>query len=633
MGENEKHFQRRAAAHHAPFAVDGTAGRDRGTSFMTSRRVFHLILIKPSHYDDDGYVLQWMHSSTPSNTLATLYGLALDCAERKVLGDDVEIRLQVLDETINRVRFDRLIQMVRADGGHGLVALCGVQSNQYPRAVDICKRFQAAGLQTCIGGFHVSGSVAMLPGAKKELQLQQAMDAGISLFAGEAEGRFEEVLRDAMKRQMQPLYNYVAETPALEGVPQPFLPAESAKRAGGGKGTFDAGRGCPFLCSFCTIINVHGRTSRYRSPDDVERIIRRNLAQGVQSFLITDDNFARNRNWEAIVDRLIELREGEGLPLSFTIQVDTVSHKIKGFVEKCARAGINRIFLGLENINPEALTGARKGQNNITEYRALAQAWHNVGAVTNAGYILGFPGDTPESIARDIEIIQRELPLDVLDFFILTPLPGSQDHKELFEKGAPLEPDLNNYDTFHITAGHAKMSADEWLGIYRRAWSLYYSPDHVATVLRRARARGESLGHLTKKLFTFYACQEIEDVHPLDAGLIRRKYRHDRRPGLPIESPFVFYPRLILDSLRKYSRLLWIYWKFDRIRQRVAKELNGESYVDVATTPVTLEELETLEMYHATPAAETAVIKVQRKRKAVADAAVASAERSAVASG
>lgn len=588
---------------------------------MTARTIFHLILIKPSHYDDAGYVLQWVHASTPSNTLATLYGLALDCIEREVLGKDVEIRLQVLDETINRVRFDSLIREVQADGGHGLVALCGVQTNQYPRAVDICTRFRAAGIQTCIGGFHVSGSIAMLPAAKTELQLQQAMDAGISLFAGEAEQHLEVVLRDAMSRSMQSLYNHVADTPNLEGVPQPFLPAASAKRTGGGKATFDAGRGCPFLCSFCTIINVHGRSSRFRSPDDVERILRRNLAQGIKSFLITDDNFARNRNWEPILDRLIALRESEGLPFSFSIQVDTVSHKIRGFIEKCGRAGVNRIFLGLENINPDALKEARKGQNNITEYRACMQAWHGIGAVINAGYILGFPGDRPETIARDIAIIQRELPLDVLDFFILTPLPGSQDHKELFEKGVRLESDLNRYDTFHVTAGHAKMSGAEWLDIYRRAWGLYYTPEHVATVMRRARARGEPLGHLMVKLFVFYACQAIEDVHPLDGGLIRRKYRRDRRPGLPIESPFVFYPRLLWESARKYSRLAWIFWTFMRIRRRVENEPDAAQYRDVATTPVTPEELESLELYHVTPAAETAVIRVQRKRESAARAA------------
>ena len=119
------------------------------------------------------------------------------------------------------------------------------------------------------------------------------------------------------------------------------------------------------------------------------------------------------------------------------------------------------------------------------------------------------------------------------------------------------------------------------------------------------------------------ACQAVEHVHPLDGGVIRRKYRHDRRPGLPIESPFVFYPRLALESLRKYSRLAWIFWRFHRIRRRVEKESDPASYCDIATTPVTPEELESLELYHATPAAEMAVIKVQRKRKAAAATASA----------
>lgn len=122
------------------------------------------------------------------------------------------------------------------------------------------------------------------------------------------------------------------------------------------------------------------------------------------------------------------------------------------------------------------------------------------------------------------------------------------------------------------------------------------------------------------KLFVFYACQLIENVHPLDAGVLRRKYRHDRRPGLPIESPFVFYLRYALETVRKVSRLLWIFWRFHRIPRRVEKERDPASYRDIATTPVAPEELATLELYHATPAAETAVIKVQRKREARAAA-------------
>jgi radical SAM superfamily enzyme YgiQ (UPF0313 family) len=82
----------------------------------------------------------------------------------------------------------------------------------------------------------------------------------------------------------------------------------------------DLGLGCPYQCSFCTIINVQGRKSRFRSPDDLERIIRENYVQGIKRFFITDDNFARNRHWEALFERMIQLRLDEGLKIGFTIQ-------------------------------------------------------------------------------------------------------------------------------------------------------------------------------------------------------------------------------------------------------------------------------------------------------------------------
>ena len=143
--------------------------------------------------------------------------------------------------------------------------------------------------------------------------------------------------------------------PSLEGVPMPILPATRVKRTGGKITTFDAGRGCPFLCSFCTIINVQGRKSRRRSVDDIEQIIRRNLAQGINRFFITDDNFARNTDWEKVFDRLIAMREGEKLNIKFVIQVDTMCHRLPHFIEKAGRAGVARVFIGLESINPDAL--------------------------------------------------------------------------------------------------------------------------------------------------------------------------------------------------------------------------------------------------------------------------------------
>ena len=325
----------------------------------------------------------------------------------------------------------------------------------------------------------------------------------------------EEIFRAAYEHRLQPLYNFMNDMPDLGNRPLPYLPERYVARYAGKLGCFDAGRGCPYACSFCSIINVQGRKSRYRTADDIERVIRAGYAQGVRHYFITDDDFARNKNWEVILDRIIELRKKDGFKVNIIMQVDTVSYKIPNFVMKAAAAGCRKVFIGLENINPESLKGSSKGQNHITEYRAMLQAWRNVRVLTYAGYILGFPADTPESIARDIGIIQRELPIDIMEFFMLTPGPGSQDHQELYLKGVPMSADTNQYDSEHAVTAHARMTPEEWEGIYKKAWHLYYSPKHVETLLRRAAATNLNTGRVASMIFYFYASHAFEGVHPL----------------------------------------------------------------------------------------------------------------------
>ena len=575
-----------------------------------ARQRFPFVMIKPSHYDDDGYVIQWAYSWVPSNSLASLYGLARECAESKVLGDDVDIELQVFDETNTRINVKKIIKSIK-QAGHGMVGFVGVQSNQFPHAMDLARQFRQADIPVCIGGFHVSGCIAMLP--ELPAGLKEAQDLGISLYAGEAEGRLDEVFKDAYNGELKPMYNYLNDLPALEGATQPFLPAKLIGRHAGSRTSFDAGRGCPFLCSFCTIINVQGRKSRFRSPDDVEQIIRDNLAQDINSFFISDDNFARNRNWEALFDRMIKMREEEGLKFKFLIQVDTMCHKIKGFIEKAARAGVNRAFVGLESINPDSLKDARKGQNRITEYRAVLQAWQNAGATVYAGYILGFPSDTPESIANDLAIIQRELPVDMVELACLTPLPGSQDHKELLEKGVDMDPDMNNYDLQHVCTDHATMSRDEWRQVYRDAWDIYYHPSHVETLLRRAKARGYNVRGMKNKILSSYGCWILEHVHPLEGGLIRRKYRKDRRPEMPRESALVFYPKYTWEMITKHVKAVRMLMQYNRIARMV--EQDDTPYTDKALEPVTLEDMEELEMFNVTDAAKVTFDKARNPRK------------------
>jgi hypothetical protein len=574
--------------------------------------LLHFVIIKPSHYDAEGYPIQWLRSAIPSNTLACLNGLAEDAQDRQVLGPNVEIRIHTYDETNRRVRPERIIGAIRQAGGRALIGFVGVQSNQFPRAVDLARPFLAAGFPVCIGGFHVSGCIAMLPELPPEIL--EAQKLGIAFFAGEAEdGRLDQVLRDAFAGTLRPLYNFMNDLPALEGTPAPMLPSGIVKRTLGAISSIDLGRGCPYQCSFCTIINVQGRKSRVRSADDLERTVRENYAQGIKRFFITDDNLARNSMWEALFDRMIKMKVDEGMDIGFTIQVDTLCHKIPNFIEKATKGGARRVFIGMENINPDNLIGAKKRQNKITDYRAMLQKWSEHGAITFAGYILGFPGDTKESVLRDIAIIQRELPVDILEFFFLTPLPGSEDHKALWSKNVWMDPDLNKYDLCHRVSHHPKMSDAEWEEAYQAAWRAYYTPEHMRTILRRVAAvRPAMLNSITSSLLWFNTMVPLEGLHPLEGGMIRMKFRRDRRPTLPLESPLVFYPKLLRDNARKLAGY-WKVWRLlRRLRAEVRADPNRAAYTDTAIARMRENEFESLDLYHATRGGEAALARKRR---------------------
>ena len=289
------------------------------------------------------------------------------------------------------------------------------------------------------------------------------------------------------------------------------------------------------------------------------------------------------------------------------IQVDTLCHKIPNFMEKAKRAGVTKVFIGLENINPDNLAAAKKRQNKITEYRKMLLAWKKQGILTIAGYILGFPADTPATIRRDIAIIKDELPIDLLEFFCLTPLPGSEDHQTLWKNGVEMDSDLNRYDVEHVCTAHSKMSRKEWQDIYHEAWLLYYTPEHMKTLLRRAAATGVPIGNLAKYLVTFSTTDRLEKVHPLQGGILRLKHPSERRPGLSRENPWLFWPRFGWETFVKHVILTGAIGRVLIWQTVIAYGLGGHNYMDQALTPVTDDGDDTLDLLTKTTGGSAAV--------------------------
>lgn len=519
------------------------------TVLADTKRLF-VVYIRPSRYDDDGYVIRHWRGVQPSNTLACLDTLTRSVVDSGLL-PGIDVHVDVYDDTVQRIPVGRIARANRTPGTRMVVGLVGVQSNQFTRASDLAIEFRKHGVQVMIGGFHVSGMLSLFE--KPTPDLERLLERGISLVKGEAEapGAMAAILQDAAAGQMKAIYNIV-EFPDLEHAPVPRISDKLQHRyLTRNKGTIDTSRGCPFGCTFCTIINVQGRKIRYRPAEHVVQAIEDNYSQGINEYFFTDDNFARNPIWEQIFDRLIALRQRRPGPFSFLIQADTLLHKIPGFLEKAELAGCHGAFIGMESVNPKNLELVGKRHNSVGEYASMVEACNKHNVLVQVGYIIGLPNDTLESVRQDMEILRDDVKVDLATFFMLVPMPGSKDHWRMVQEGVPMDADLNNFDSTHETFRHPRMAPGEWRQAYDEAMLMMYNRDNMLNVLLRtpARRRFHMLG-----LFIWYRYCALEGTHPYSTGFFRLKERRTRRPDFPIESRFGFARRRFKDAVHGFKR-------------------------------------------------------------------------------
>ena len=500
------------------------------------QQTLRVVLIKPSKYDDEGYVVRFWKGVLPSNTLNVLRGLTEDVEKRRVLGD-IDIHIDAFDETAERVPVKKIVRWSRDPKTKLVVCLVGVQTNQFPRALDLGKRFRSHGIDVIMGGFHTSGTINML--GEQEPDIQELFRESIVVVSGEVEGYWEGILADVLNGQLKPLYSFAQDLKNLVDIEKAPLPVISPKTmrhfARPSFGTVDTSRGCPFTCSFCTIINVQGRTMRERSPECIAELVRKNYLQhGIDFYFFTDDNFARKKLWRETFEAIIRLRD-EGIKITFMMQVD-LARKPKEFVRLAGEAGCSQVFIGMESVNPENLKVEGKGQNKVEEYVNIIREWHDAGVAIHTGYIIGLPFDTKEHVRRDIQYLIDVVQPDQASFFMLTPLPGSHDHQEMKKRGEWMDPDFNKRDSFHPTTKHPHMTAEEWTEAYEDAWSSFYSKENLTKILSRWSHNPRVYWNLLNVYMWYKNAALIEKQHPMIAGFFRLKDRRSRRPGFSIDS-------------------------------------------------------------------------------------------------
>ncbi len=407
----------------------------------------------------------------------------------------------------------------------------------------------------------MSGVLALFGPSSPELK--DLVDHGVTLVKGEvdAPGILAGILRDALADKLQPIYD-ITDSPDFFHVATPKADKSYLRRFLSTNAPLDTSRGCPFNCSFCTVINVQGRKMRHRSPESILNAVRANYEAGYRAYFFTDDNMARNPAWEELFDGLNALRQ-EGLDVRFMMQVDTQAYRIPRFVEKARAGGCRMAFIGLESVNPDNLKVSGKRQNKVKEFADMVKTWHDAGIIVQAGYIIGMPFDTPESVRRDVALLQDVLQVDQAAFFMMTPLPGSRDHKTMVESKVPMDADLNNLDSQHETFKHPHFKPGQWRAAYEEGFDSFYSKENMVNVLLRTPR--DTYWHMFWTFAWYRYTGTIARTHPMAAGMIRLKDRKSRRPTFARESLFRYGLRRASDAVRGFKGWAKTFWEFQEI--------------------------------------------------------------------
>jgi hypothetical protein len=460
-----------------------------------------VVILKPSKYGQNGYVERFRRGFMPNSTIPYLRSMTPEHV------DGIPIEIHCIDEYV-RTNLDYFHLLRKADCPT-LLALVGVQSHQFQRSLDLAAYARSNGVENCvIGGPH--------PMTCDTVMLQ---NRGISFSLAEAEMVWLHILRDALSGELRPVYGQdqrwdqhlespVVIPPSKRDLRRYIVPM---------LGLYPA-RGCPFTCNFCSVIKIAGRQIRSQSIETTVQSLRAAKAAGVRMVMFTSDNFNKYADGRELLECMIE--EKIGLP--FFVQCDTQIAKQEDFISLLARAGCFQIFVGVESFSRKVLLAARKTQNHPTLYGDIAMLCRRYGISSHFSNIIGFPEDTEANIREHLDVL-KGLDPDIASFYILVPLPGTQQYDEFLADGRIFETNLDRFDAQSVTWRHDHLSPpilEDWLF---RCYQEFNSPSHIARTTRDSLAPGRVWSNLLPSLglalFTRFAARRR--THPMSGGIGR----------------------------------------------------------------------------------------------------------------
>jgi radical SAM superfamily enzyme YgiQ (UPF0313 family) len=465
---------------------------------MTRLRV---VIVKPSKYGTNGYVERFRRGFMPNSSLPYLRSLTPDHL------DGTPIDVFAIDEYVySDLQYLSLLR--KTDDVPTLVALVGVQSHQFHRALDLGAYARENGCLAVMGGPHpITCDTSELQGG------------GISFCLSEAELVWPTILRDALAGELQPVYGQ--EQRWMKEIEAPVLippeRRELRRYAVPMLGVYPS-RGCPYICSYCSVIKISGRRVRSQSVATTIASLRAAERGGIKFIMFTSDNFNKYPEAETLLQAMIE----ERINLRFFIQSDTQIVHQERFLELLARAGCFQIFLGTESFNRSTLVSVRKKQNRPELYQKIVELCRENGISSHFANILGFPQDDEAAIEEHVETLLAINPTWA-SFYILCPIPGTDQYADFLEQDLIVEKNLDRFDTTCLTWRHPSLSRERLHQLLFRSYSRFYSIRHGLDVIRRSRGKGLFASRvktaLANTLFHKYSCRIR--FHPVSGGLRR----------------------------------------------------------------------------------------------------------------
>jgi hypothetical protein len=466
-------------------------------------RQLRVIILKPSKYMADGYVERFRRGFMPNSTVPYMRSMT-----PAVLNDTL-VEVHTIDEYVHTdLRYMSLLK--RPQSGRTLLALVGVQSHQFHRALDLAAFARTRGCMAVIGGPHVmTCDTSMLHGR------------GVSFALSEAELVWSEILNDATGGQLQPFYG--RDQRWQQEIEAPVIVPPSRKDLGRYVipmlGLYPS-RGCPFLCNFCSVTKIAGRTIRSQSIDTTLASLRAAKAAGVRTIMFTSDNFNKYPEAETLLSAMID----EQLGLELFVQCDTQIARQEQMVELLAKAGCFQMFIGVESFNRQVLLAAHKGQNRPETYQDIVRLCREYGISSHFSNIIGFPQNGEEEVHEHLQVL-REMDPTWASFYILCPIPGTEQYDDFLAQGLITEKNLDRFDTTCLTWRHPSLSRERLSELlfycYRKFFSLRHALRNAKNEMsfRSRGALGRSVENMGMSLFSRYCVWRR--THPMSGGIKR----------------------------------------------------------------------------------------------------------------